>query len=58
MVMRTDPFRDPDGIAQRLLGTTGTGGAGVLTAHAPIAKKVKPRKVELSAGDDKKAISA
>ena len=32
--------------------------AGVLTVHIPVTEKAKPRKVEISAGGDKKAISA
>ena len=32
--------------------------AGVLTLHVPIAERAKPRKVEIAAGDKKKAINA
>lgn len=32
--------------------------AGVLTVHIPVTEKAKPRKIEISGGDDRKAIDA
>ena len=72
MLMRTDPFRDPDRLTQQvfsrqlMLGDnldtehiSASYDAGVLTLQIPVAERAKPRKISItSKGEDRQAINA